>query len=264
MARGDYRRSAKVEKAAALEDHWVMVRRARDYARGHNIGAKKTVSTGLFPGVWFAVITNALNDKIKAVLGERYATDVLTKEEEQKLEAWIVGSARGKDPATNEDISDKVVLMLKARKADNRKRHGGPGTVKLTEAEDRLATARGAEVSLTWLANFAARHPRVRPMKERNADVTRTKKQNEGVVDKHFYGEYGVQASLEFHGKLDMEKKMIRDPRTIWWFDEMPCERRPRSSQRSRHRRDRWCRCLRWTRRTQVARSRCKSRLRSR
>ena len=44
-------------------------------------------------------------------------------------------------------------------------------------------------------------------MKERNADVTRTKKNNEGVVEKHFYGEYGVQASLEFHGHLDMDTK---------------------------------------------------------
>lgn len=187
-----------------------MVRRARDYARGHGIGAKACVNTRLFPCVTWAVLNNALQDKIKAVLGTRYATDVLTTEEELKLEEWIVSSARGKDPATNSEISDKIVVMLKARKADCKHRKHGPGTIALTLREHRLATQRGAHVSLTYLAGFAARHPRVRPMKERNADVTRTKKQNEGVVDKHFYSEYGVQASLEAHGHLDMESKMIR------------------------------------------------------
>ena len=42
------------------------------------------------------------------------------------------------------------------------------------------------------------------------------------MVQKHFYGEYGIQASLEFHGHLNMETKMIRDPRSLWWYDEMP------------------------------------------
>ena len=46
--------------------------------------------------------------------------------------------------------------MLKARKADYRARKGGPGTIKLTLAEQRLATERGAEVSHTWLTNFQA------------------------------------------------------------------------------------------------------------
>eukprot|EP00966_Prymnesium_polylepis_P263251 6080612-Prymnesium_polylepis.1 len=63
------------------------------------------------------------------VAGERYATDVLTKGEEVQLVAWIRGSARGKDPATDEDISEKIVAMLKARRLDNRRRKQGPGSV---------------------------------------------------------------------------------------------------------------------------------------
>ena len=46
-------------------------------------------------------------------------------------------------------------------------------------------------------------------MKERNADVTRTKKQNEGVIDKHFFGEYGIQKSLESISRINMSTKMI-------------------------------------------------------
>ena len=157
MPLGAYTRAAKVAKAMELEEHWVMVRRARDYARGHSLGGKATVSTMLFPGVSYMMVENAKADKIKAVLGERWATDVLTKEEQLKLVDWIVGCARGKAPATDEEISEKVVQLLKARKADNRRRKGGPGTIKLTLAENRLATERGAEVSHTRHSTAATR-----------------------------------------------------------------------------------------------------------
>ena len=96
----------------------------------------------LFPGVTYPMVENAKADKIKAVLGERYASDVLTDEEQLKLVDWIIGSARGKAPATDEEISEKVVLMLKARKADNRRRKGGAGTIALTLAEKRLRLSR--------------------------------------------------------------------------------------------------------------------------
>tara|TARA_B100000795_G_scaffold187067_1_gene142229 strand:- start:419 stop:529 length:111 start_codon:yes stop_codon:yes gene_type:complete len=33
-----------------------------------------------------------------------------------------MSSARGKDPATDTEISEKVVLMLKARRLDNKRR----------------------------------------------------------------------------------------------------------------------------------------------
>ena len=67
MARGEHTRAAKAQKAIELEEHWIiMVWLARDYARGHNIGARATVSTKLFPGVSFQVLNNALDDKIKS------------------------------------------------------------------------------------------------------------------------------------------------------------------------------------------------------
>jgi hypothetical protein len=108
-----------------------------------------------------------------------------------------MSSARGKDPATNAELSEKVVLVLKARQLDNKKRRHCTGTVALTDAEKRLVTAAGAEVSHVWLTNFQAEHPEVKRKKVRAADATRTKKQNEGTVEKHFNGEYGVAASLK-------------------------------------------------------------------
>ena len=81
--------------------------------------------------------------------------------------------------------------------------------------------ANGA-VSGTWLSNFAANHPEVSKQRERNADACLTKKQNEGTVEKHFYGEYGVVASLTSMNNIDLSTGMIIDPRRIVWFDEMP------------------------------------------
>jgi hypothetical protein len=82
MAPGDYTRAAKVAKAAEDADYYLRVQLARDYARGHNIGARKCVSLKLFPGVSIQVLNNALHDNIKRLLGQRYATDVLTTGEE--------------------------------------------------------------------------------------------------------------------------------------------------------------------------------------
>ena len=73
-----------------------------------------------------------------------------------------------------------------------------------------------------WLTNFQAEHPEVKRKKVRAADATRTKKQNEGTVEKHFSGEYGVAASLKSIGQIDPETGRIKDPRAIVWVDEMP------------------------------------------
>ena len=98
MARGEHTRAAKIQKAEEREEKLVVLQLACDYARGHKIGARATVTTQLFPGVTYSMLHNALNNKIKALLGERYATDILTVDEGSKLEEWIAACARGKSP----------------------------------------------------------------------------------------------------------------------------------------------------------------------
>ena len=83
-------------------------------------------------------------------------------------------------------------------------------------------TVANAEVNLTWLSSFQAGHPQVKRQKVRSADASRTKKQNEGTVQKHFFGEYGVGASLKSIGQIDPETGHIKDPRAVLWMDEMP------------------------------------------
>ena len=79
MPQGDYTSAALAKKAADSAEYWEMVQRARDYGRGHGIGARAVVSTMLFPGVSHNVVHNALNNKIKKIVSGRYATAVLTE-----------------------------------------------------------------------------------------------------------------------------------------------------------------------------------------
>ena len=179
MPGGKYSKAEMARALSEREAHLDLLRRARDYCIGHGIGAKRAVRMELFPFTFspaFSQVHNAVKGKSKRVNNERYATDVLTAGEEVQLAKWIRESARGKDPALDQDISEKIIAMLKARRLDNRRRKQGPGTVPLTEAELRLVTHAGAEVSHTWLSGFVARHPSIEKKKERNAYATRTKK----------------------------------------------------------------------------------------
>ena len=224
MPKGEWTNAALLERYAAREYDDILLASARDYALGHSLGARQAISTGLFPGVRRNLLHNTMNGKgrlAKKEQGVRALWDVLTDNEERALANWIIESGRGKDPPTDADVSDQVVIMLKARRLDNRHRKHSPGTIPLTTAEQRLVTEADAEVSHIWLSKFAGRHPEVAKQKERNADASRTKKQNEGVVKKHFDGEFGVVESLKSIGNLDDEGKII-DPRRCVWFDEMP------------------------------------------
>ena len=224
MPQGQWSKAALKQRYAAQAGDETLLSSARDYALGHGVGARKTLSTGLFPGVTRNKLHNLLNGQGRLAKKEqnvRQSWEILTPAEETKLVQWIIGCGKGKDPATDADISDQIVLMLKARRADNRRRNHGRGTVPLTDKEQRLVTEADAEVSKLWLQKLAGRHPEVSKQKERNADASRTKKQNEGVVEKHFHGEYGVVESLRSIGNID-EDGMVIDPRRCQWFDEMP------------------------------------------
>ena len=220
--KGEYCRARLIEKEQKREDDILLLRLAVAHAQGHGIGARATVSLGLFPGVSRNQLNNALQGRTKMLHEDaRHAQSVLTRNERHALAQWVANSAINKNPATDADISKQVVLMLRARRADNRRRRHGRGCIPLTKPEARLADEAGAEVSHVWLTKWQAQFPWVSKQKERNADAARTKKQNEGVVYKHFYGEFGIVASLESIGNLDMVTKRIKDQRRVWWLDEM-------------------------------------------
>ena len=153
---GSYSRQSLIAKHEEREDKMLLLRLATEYAKGHKFGAKKTISTGLFPGVTHNVLHNALNNNVK-LLDEnaRHKKSILTRAEQAALAQWVAACAFKKNPATDSDISRQVVVMLQARRADNRRRKHGRGCIPLTKAEARLADEAGAQVSHVWLTKFS-------------------------------------------------------------------------------------------------------------
>ena len=147
-ATGQYSVANLAQKKEKAAWHLLTPELAAEYARGHGCKSKMTLKTGLFPGVTYNQLDYALAGQNKRLSGDRNQHDVLTTAERQQLAGWVMSSARGKDPATNAEVSDKVVLVLKGRQLDNKKRRHCTGTVALTDAEKRLVTAAGTEVSL--------------------------------------------------------------------------------------------------------------------
>lgn len=226
-AKGEWTKAALAKKAASCAQHREMVASAAAYARAHGYGAKKTLAKagGHFPGVTYNVLHKALKGSCKYAAGERHKNAILTQKESDRLVEWMQARAQNTNPCMDAAVSEKVVEILRARWAANKKlKHSKKlGCVPLSDAEHRLVFTRGAEVSHVWLQRLAARRDQeIEKKGVRNADATRSKKQNEGVVNKHFYGEYGLEAELLGAGIMDPESKQIKDPRRVLWTDEMP------------------------------------------
>ena len=64
---GAYARAALIKKNAEREDKMFLLRLAIVYARGHNLGSRATISTGLFPCLSKNVLHNALKGTSKLV-----------------------------------------------------------------------------------------------------------------------------------------------------------------------------------------------------
>ena len=84
---GSYSRQSLIAKHEEREDKMLLLRLATEYAKGHKFGAKKTISTGLFPGVTHNVLHNALNNNVK-LLDEnaRHKKSILTRAEQTEAE----------------------------------------------------------------------------------------------------------------------------------------------------------------------------------
>lgn len=204
QAKGAHSRAALIEKHRARDEKCKQLKLAVEYSRENGAcGARAVKSSGKFPSLSVSQINNALHGRIKMIKdGERHSQEVLTDAERTALATWIEQCATRKCAAKDAHISAQVILMLKARKIDNRQRKHGRGTIPLTASETRLVTEADAQVSHTWLMHFNARFPHLQRKGEKNADSARTKKQNEGVVTNNFYGEFGIVATLEHIGKI--------------------------------------------------------------
>lgn len=222
-----------IEKVAAQDN----LRAAVEFAQNHKLGARKALTEAKKAGRTWATqdlvsvpqLDNALNGRTKW-LTQRLDYDILTETEDKRLEEWLLASAKNDCAAKEQqhagikEVSAKVIQLLKARWAYNKTKNHSvkSGCVPLTKAEKRLAFELHAEVSHVWWQRWLARHPKVQVKGESNIEDNRSKKQNEHTVQKHFYGEFGIEAELLDANIMDPVTKKVIDPRRVLWTDETP------------------------------------------
>jgi hypothetical protein len=150
---------------------------------------------------------------------------ILTNDERRKLAEWLLKCADGQDPKDRSKISAKVREMLRARHASNKKKKYGAGTVRLTDTEITAAESKD-ELSHKFFQHFypwcRAYGIEIDAGVSRAQDEKRAVKHTEAVVNRHFYGEFGLEAELIDAGVMDAETKVIKDPRRVINLDETP------------------------------------------
>jgi hypothetical protein len=163
-------------------------------------------------------------DEIKYWLRRSGRSDraILTAKEKQRVFQWMSKSADGGEPVTEAKLCVKVRDVLTARLAYNRAHKHGAACTKLSKAEKRIVS--GGELSHIWIMGFNAEAANngidLKPCRPK--DNKRHKKQNEHVVENHFYGEFGLKAELIRNNNLDLETGRILDPRRLLNSDEKP------------------------------------------
>jgi len=63
MPKGEWTKAALLERHAAREYDDTLLASARDYALGHDLGARQAISTALFAGVGRNLLHNTMNGK---------------------------------------------------------------------------------------------------------------------------------------------------------------------------------------------------------
>ena len=147
---------------------------------------------------------------------------ILTPIETQRLVQWVLACASNDNPAVEREVSDQVRRMLLCRRLFNRKKKGSYSSAKLVDlstAEMRIAID-GGDLSHTWFQGFYAANPSCQLKTAHKQESMRVGKQREPTVERHFFGEFGLQVHLTKRGI--MVDGVIVDKRRLLNGDEMP------------------------------------------
>lgn len=125
---------------------------------------------------------------------------VLTNAERRALAEWILASADGMDPKGRTQVSVKVREMLRARHASSEAGKWLGGSLKLNAQETAAAASTEPRLSPSFFQRFSpwcrAHGIKISEGVNRRQHVRRATQHTEAVVERHFYGEFGLQAEL--------------------------------------------------------------------
>ena len=196
-------------------------------------GAKAAVKSGFFGDV--KVVTYNVIEPLRKQLkingkfdvdDRDHHNQILTNMEREKLAAWILGCADGQKPKDRVEISCKVREMLKARHASNKQRRWRAGCIRLNPAEEAAVKSQEPRLAHAFFQRFypwcRAHGIEIEEGVARSQDEKRAAKMTEAVVERHFHGEFGLEAELIDAGIMDPVTKVIKDPRRLLNMDETP------------------------------------------
>ena len=220
------------QDAKALSERRKLAHAAARWAFENRKGSRAACASGLFGDP--KVVTRNIVEPLLRQLKETGRIDdhrdhhhqILTNAERRKLADWILACADGQEPKDRTQISVKVKQMLKARHASNKAKKYGPGSVRLTETEMNAAESKEPRLSQKFYERFypwcRAHGIAIEEGVERSQDQNRAVKMTEKTVQRHFHGDFGLEAELVDAGVMDSETKVIADPRRVLNSDETP------------------------------------------
>ena len=221
-------------EARRLKHRREMAAAAARWALENNKGSKAACNTGLF-GDKTVVTYNMVEPLLRELKTNGKIADdrdhhhqILTNKERRKLATWILACADGQDPKDRTQISTKVREILRARHAANKKKKWRPelGVVRLSDKELECVESSEPRLTKTFFERFypwcRAHGIGIDEGTPRSQDEKRAVKMTEATVERHFHGEFGLEAELIDAGVMDRETKVIADPRRVLNSDETP------------------------------------------
>jgi hypothetical protein len=222
------------EQARALAGRRKLARAAAQSAFENGVGAKAALKTDQFKdkGLTYNMVhpliveLKGAGKNVRLDAPRDHHNQILTNAERLALAEWVLACADGQQPKGRTEISAKVREVLLARHASNKRRQWCGGSIRLNAQELAVARNSDAHLAKNFFERFfpwcRARGIKVEEGTERSQDKERAVKMTEAVVERHFYGEFGLEAELIDAGVMDPVTKVIEDPRRVLNSDETP------------------------------------------
>ena len=230
-AKKEFTRAALDAEAKALANRRKITREAAWYAHEKKIGSKAALKTGLF-GDATVVTYNMVEPSLRQIKDTGKIADdrdhhsqILTNNERRKLAEWILACTDGHKLKDRSQVSSKIKEMLRARHKFNRSKNYGLGTIRLSDSEKACAESK-EDLRHSFFQRFypwcRAHGIEIEEGVDRAQDEKRAAKMTEATIERHFHGEFGLEAELLDAGIMDPETKVIKDPRRLLNSDETP------------------------------------------
>lgn len=206
--------------AQELAERRKLARAAAAWAFENKVGSKAALKDEQFKGRGLTYnMVQPLLKELKAGGTKRrvdaprdHHCQVLTNDERIKLAHWILACAAGQNPKDRTAVSAKVKEMLRARHASNKRRKSRAGCIRLNDQEVAVKQSQEPRLAHTFFQRFypwcRAHGIEIEEGVERSQDVKRAAKMTEATVERHFHGEFGLEAELIDAGIMDPETKV--------------------------------------------------------